>query len=97
LLYENAGYPLRKNPYSDDPEKAYVLSVAEKRFHDIKYFHEMSLSQFRTLTPDTPRWWDGTRAMCCFVDAVARQLGARELIPTRISMVYGIAARLALY
>lgn len=92
LLYENAGYNLQENPYSSDPEKSSMLLNSDKTDHDEIFFHELKLSAFRSLTPDTPAWWDGTRAMCCFVAAVAAQLGASILIPTRISMIYGINA-----
>ena len=95
LLYENAGYPLEQNPHTNDPEKQLFIGTAAKRARDAAYFSDLSLETFRALTPDTPSWWDGTRAMCCFVDAVARQLGASYLVPTRISMVYGIAAKLS--
>lgn len=94
LLYRNAKYPLDTNPYSDDPEKAFILLNSRKNERDNDYFAVESLSKFRKLTPDTPRWWDGTRAMCAFVNAVATQLGATILLPTRISMIYGVAARL---
>lgn len=94
LLYANAGYPLQSNPHSSDPEKRYLLTVADKRSRDEALFHELRLSSFSHLTPDAPKWWDGTRAMCCVVSAVARQLNSRLLVPTRVSMVYGIAHRL---
>lgn len=92
LLYENAGYPLRSNAYSSDPGKKYMMTKAGKLEQDYALFYELRLSHFRHLTPEAPAWWDGTRAMCCLVDAVAEQLGAEILIPTKISMVYGIAA-----
>lgn len=92
LLYENAGYNLRENPYSSDTAKSRMLLNSDKTRHDEIFFRELKLSAFRSLTPDTPAWWDGTRAMCCFVAAVAAQLGASILIPTSISMIYGINA-----
>lgn len=94
LLYTNAGYPLQSNPFSSDPEKRYLLTVTDKRGRDEVLFHGLRLSSFSHLTPDAPNWWDGTRAMCCVVSAIARQLNSRLLVPTRVSMVYGIARRL---
>lgn len=94
LLYSNAGYPLEPNPYSKDPEKRYLLRVVGKRERDEALFHQLRLSSFRHLTPDAPSWWDGTRAMCCVVSAVANQLSCEQLVPTRVSMIYGVASRL---
>ena len=37
-----------------------------------------------------PNWWYATRAMCAFVLVVAEELGAKYIIPTDVSMVYGI-------
>lgn len=90
LLYKNVGYNLRSNIYSDDPEKPYMLSNVDKLNQDKKYFFDISINKLRSITPDNPGWWDGTRAMCCFVSAVAQQLQAKTLIPTRISMIYGM-------
>jgi hypothetical protein len=94
LLYENAGYPLYPNPFSTDSSKPFALRNSDKNAQDIAYFNQLSLADFRSLTPDTPSWWDGTRAMCAFVSAVADQLASDVLIPTRVSMVYGVAASL---
>lgn len=90
LLYLNAGYNLMPNDYSLDPNKPYMLRNADKNARDVDYFFSQRLSDLRVITPDTPGWWDGTRAMCCVVAAVADQLNASTLIPTSISMVYGL-------
>lgn len=90
LLYLNAGYNVLQNRYSSDPNKPYMLSNADKNARDVDYFLRQRLDVLRVLTPETPAWWDGTRAMCGFVAAVAAQVGATTLIPTSISMVYGL-------
>jgi hypothetical protein len=94
LLYKNAGYALRPNPHALGPEAGLLLSNQDKNLQDRILFQELGLSRFRKLTPKTPNWWNGTRAMCCLVAAVASQIGAELLVPTRISMVNGIAAQL---
>jgi len=91
LLYLNAGYRLVPNPYSSDPEKKFLLANADKLSQDEVFYKNLGLDSFRELTPDTPSWWDGARAMCAFVSAVASQVGATQLIPTRISMIFGVA------
>lgn len=96
LLYENAGYHLRPNPYSSDSQKPYLLLNSDKLAQDEKFFHDLDLTAFKALTPEAPGWWDGARAMCSCVSAVAAQLEARLLVPTRVSMVFGIADMLAL-
>ena len=38
-----------------------------------------------------PEWWYATRAMCAMVLEVAESLDVKYIIPTDISMVYGLA------
>ena len=54
-----------------------------------RYYEEISLEAIKKKVPN-PDWWFATRAMCAFVLVVAKKVKAKYIIPTNISMVYGI-------
>lgn len=54
-----------------------------------RYYKEISLDEIRNRVND-PDWWYATRAMCAFVLVVAEEIGAKYVVPTDISMVYGL-------
>ena len=68
-------------------EKESFLSRFKKETE--RYFKEISLDEIRKKVDD-PNWWYATRAMCAFALVVAEEIGAKYIIPTDISMVYGI-------
>ncbi len=91
LRYYNAGYPVQENQYfKSDSHPVYISYEANRKFED-EYFHNISLEALKDTTPGNRNWWNGTRAMCAITDAVACSVGAQILIPTKISMIYGIA------
>lgn len=94
LRYNNAHYPTIKNALFESSIHPLVIPYDENRLFEDKYYHEISLNALKHTTPDNPKWWNGTRAMCAFVNAVALVIGAKVIFPTRISMIYGIAADL---
>lgn len=94
LRYNNAQYPTIKNKFFESSIHPLMISYDENRTFEDKYFHEISLNALKHTTPDNPKWWNGTRAMCAFTNAVALAIGAKVIIPTRISMIYGIVADL---
>ncbi len=94
LRYINAQYPVRENTLFNSINHPFLISYAENRMFENKYFHEISLTKMKETTPDNPNWWNGTRAMCAFTNAVALAIGAKVIIPTKISMIYGIVAKI---
>lgn len=90
LRYEKAAYPVEKNVLFSDNNCPYMIAIDKNIKHDILYFNNISLNSLRKSTPNNPKWWDGTRAMCACVDAVADEIGAKILVPTKVSMIYGI-------
>ena len=94
LRYEKALYPVTTNTIFDDKNCPYMISTKKNIEHDRYYYNHMQLNELRKHTPDTPKWWDGTRAMCACVDAVAQNLDAKILIPTSMSMIYGIIEKI---
>lgn len=94
LRYVNAKYPAIKNNLFQGNNHPLIVSYDDNRKYEETYYHEIPLSNLKATTPDNPNWWNGTRAMCAFTDAVARAVDAKILIPTRITMIYGIVNRL---
>ena len=54
-----------------------------------RYYKEISLDDIKKKVSN-PDWWFATRAMCAFVLVVAKKLNVKYIVPTNISMVYGI-------
>ena len=94
LRYNNAGYPVRKNDVFSSLNHPYIVDYNSNRNFEDKYYNDISLSILRKTTPLTPKWWDGTRAMCAFTDVVAKHIESELILPTSISMIYGIIAKL---
>lgn len=94
LRYKNAQYPVMKNKFFESRIHPLAISYDKNKNFENKYYREISLNRLKATTPDNPKWWDGTRAMCAFTNAVALSIGAKVIIPTRISMIYGIGAEL---
>ena len=57
---------------------------------DKDYFYKISLEEMKKNMPDTPNWWNPTRAINCFVEAVARIVNAKYIASSNINMIYGI-------
>lgn len=74
--------------YSDDASPI-MMDIETRRKGTERYFKEISLEEIKRKSGD-PNWWYATRAMCAFVLVVAEEIGAKYIVPTDISMVYGI-------
>lgn len=74
--------------YKDDTSKI-MMDIETRRRETKRYFEEISLNEIRSRVSN-PDWWFATRAMCAFVLVVAEKIKAKYIIPTNISMVYGI-------
>lgn len=67
-----------------------IMMDIDTRIEDTKrYYTEISLDKIRERVEE-PAWWYATRAMCAFVLVVAKKINAKYIIPTDISMIYGI-------
>lgn len=76
------------NIYIDD--YASIMMDINTRINDTKnYFNKVSLNEIKSRFND-PAWWDFTRAMCACVLVVAEEVGAKVIVPTNISMTFGI-------
>ena len=84
-----SGIKYEENTLYDDKTSPIMMDIKTRKKETERYFKEISLDEIRKKVDD-PNWWYATRAMCAFVLVVAEEIGAKYIIPTDISMVYGI-------
>ena len=84
-----SGISYEANTLFNDESQPIMMNI-ENRIKDTKrYYKEISLDNIRNNDKD-PNWWYATRAMSAFVLDVAEKIEAKYIVPTDISMVYGI-------
>ena len=94
-FYLTLDYPLEKNQLYEDSNQPYMMDVKTMEENDIDFFYNRSLTEIQNKDPDYKAWWSGgTRGMRICVHAVANILEAEYIIPSKISMVYGIIEKL---
>ena len=84
-----SGIKYEKNTLYKDDASPIMMDIETRRSETKRFFTEISLDDIRVKSND-PNWWYATRAMCAFALVVAEQIGAKYIIPTDISMCYGI-------
>lgn len=85
----NSGVRYETNTLYKDKNEEIMMDI-ETRIEDTKkYYTQISLDEIRNRVDD-PNWWYATRAMCAFVLVVAKKVGAKYIVPTNISMIYGL-------
>lgn len=87
---KNSGITYEKNILFVDNQKPIMMDINTRKKDTEKYYKEISLDEIRNRVND-PEWWYATRAMCAMVLEVAERLDVKYIIPTDISMVYGLA------
>lgn len=88
-LARQSGIKYEKNTLYEDDASPIMMDIETRRSETKRFFTEISLDDIRVKSND-PDWWYATRAMCAFALVVAEQIGAKYIIPTDISMCYGI-------
>lgn len=89
LFALESGVSYQKNTLYKDELQPIMMDI-ETRIKDTKkYYEKISLDEIRKRV-ENPRWWDATRPMCAIVLEVAEAIGAKYIIPTDITMVYGL-------
>lgn len=84
-----SGVSFEKNTLYNDPCETVMMDIDTRIKDTKKYYTEISLDEIRSKVEE-PAWWYATRAMCAFVLVVAKKVGAKYIVPTDISMIYGI-------
>lgn len=89
LFALESGINYEKNTIFEDESEPIMMSFENRKKDTARYYKEISLDEIRKRA-ENPKWWDGTRAMCAVVLELAEAIGAKYIVPTDISMVYGI-------
>lgn len=89
LFALESGIHYEKNSLYEDNDEPIMMKIDDRKKDTLRYYEKMSLDEIRARV-ENPKWWDGTRAMCAIVLELAEAIGAKYIIPTDISMVYGI-------
>ncbi len=84
-----SGIKYQENSLYKDSASPIMMDIKTRISETERYYKSISLDEIRSRVED-PDWWYATRAMCAFVLVVAEAIGAKYIIPTDISMVYGI-------
>lgn len=85
----NSGISYEKNNLYEDKMQPVMMDIETREKDTDRYYKEISLDDIRKKVDD-PNWWYATRAMCAFALVVAEEVGAKNIIPTDISMVHGL-------
>ena len=88
-FYEELNYPVEANKFYHSKLQPYCLDVNIMDQLDRNFFYQMSLEEICKRS-NNDGWWRGARGMRLCVKALADLLEVKYIIPTRISMVYGI-------
>lgn len=89
LFTLNSGITYKKNDLYSDELQPFMMDIETRKKDTERYYKEISLDGIRQKVDD-PNWWYSTRAMSAFVLVVAEEIGAKYIVPTDISMVYGM-------
>ncbi len=85
----NSGISYEKNTLYEEKTAPIMMDIETRKKDTEKYFKEISLDEIRKREQD-PSWWYSTRAMSVFVLVVAEAIGAKYIVPTNVSMAYGL-------
>lgn len=88
-----SGITYEKNTLYEDDRAPIMMDIKTREKDTLRYFKELSMDKIRNRVED-PKWWFATRAMCAFALVVAEELECKYIIPTDISMVYGIIKKM---
>lgn len=82
-----------KNDLYNAEKQPIMMDINSRREDTFKYYKEISLDNIRELEVKKnkdPNWWHATRCMSAFVLEIAEKMGVEYIVPTDITMVYGI-------
>ncbi len=94
-FYKAAHYNMDKNNIYYDNNQPFIIDINKSNGIDRDFHYNGSLEQMKLENADNIGWWNGgVRGMRMCVHALAYKLNTKYIIPTSITMVYGIASML---
>lgn len=94
LFYEKMGYRLDGNKLYKESKQPYIIDKIVMEKYDQDFIYHRSLNQIKDENPDMREWWNGARGMRICVEALVDTIDAKYIIPTDISMIYGIIEKI---
>ncbi len=91
--YEELNYPVESNKFYENQLQPYCLDIKTMDILDRKFFYETSLDEVCQRT-NNDGWWRGARGMRLCVKSLVDILDVKYIVPTRISMVYGLVEKI---
>lgn len=89
VFARGSGIKYEKNTLYNDSSASIMMDIETRKKETKRYYEAISLNDIKKKVSN-PDWWFATRAMCAFVLVVAERIGAKYIVPTNISMVYGL-------
>lgn len=89
MFARNSGIKYENNTLYEDDCAPIMMDIVTRINETKRYYESISLDEIKSRV-DNPAWWYATRAMCAFVLVVAKKIEAKYVVPTNISMVYGL-------
>lgn len=89
VFARGSGIKYEDNTLYKDDCATIMMDIETRKKETKRYYESISLDNIKK-NVSNPDWWFATRAMCAFVLVVAEKIGAKYIVPTNISMVYGI-------
>jgi hypothetical protein len=94
-FYETLKYPLKVNKFYYDKKQPWYIDCLTMEEYDEDFFYHKSLIEIQNENYESRSWWNGSsRGMRICISAVSKTVDAKYIIPTRISMVYGIIEKI---
>lgn len=93
VFARHSGIYYEKNTLYEDNASPIMMDIESRRKETKRFYESISLNEIKKRVQN-PDWWFATRAMCAFVLVIAEEINAKYIIPTNISMVYGIIEKL---
>lgn len=94
-FYQTLKYPLNRNKFYSDSKQPWYLDVLSMKEYDEDFFYHKSLLEIQNENFASRDWWNGgTRGMRICVSTISQAVEAKYIIPTKISMVYGIIEKI---
>lgn len=92
-FYQELNFEMEKNTFYESKEQPFILNNSLMKKYDEEFFYHTSLENVKKSSKDAD-WWSGTRGMRICVRAFYSILNAKYIVPTRITMVDGIVAKI---
>lgn len=89
VFARGSGIKYEDNTLYNDICAPIMMDIETRTEETKRYYERISLEEIKKKVSN-PDWWFATRAMCAFVLVVAKKIEAKYIVPTNISMVYGI-------